>query len=266
MEGLAQWLEEPSYPNTTLSWNIIHGNGLIQQDIKKSSSYYIAVGNLTSEFIEVQLDLKIRASIYNTTEAYYKCTLAHGQCRLKLFFPNGNAAVLTTPGPKQGISSDSYVKLSYEPRWMAYVVGVAGMTALMLLAFQFFNNFRYTPEDRSVVQYGGIGSERVPLLSNKDDDLLSWGSSYDSVSQDDDDPEDSLEGGQLDGKPVKDGEYNSKTRRLCAICYDAPRDCFFLPCGHCVACFTCGTRILVQAGTCPICRRHMKKVRKIYTV
>ncbi|KAG5584652.1 hypothetical protein H5410_045086 [Solanum commersonii] len=45
-EGLAQWLEDSSYPNTTLSWNVIHGNDTISQDIRKSSCYYVAVGNL----------------------------------------------------------------------------------------------------------------------------------------------------------------------------------------------------------------------------
>lgn len=25
-ESLVEWIEDPSYPNTTLSWNIVHGN------------------------------------------------------------------------------------------------------------------------------------------------------------------------------------------------------------------------------------------------
>lgn len=112
------------------------------------------------------------------------------------------------------------------------------MTLVILLAFHFFTNFRCTHEDRLGVQYGGMESQRAPLLSQKDDDVLSWGSSYDSLSQGDED----LEDGHVDGKQLKDGEYNNNTRRLCAICFDAPRDCFFLPCGHCVACFACGTR------------------------
>lgn len=80
-DGLAQWLEEPTYPNTTLSWNLIHGeievgkfvysvyfnpilmlatsnspgSGMITQDISRSSTYYVAVGNLNTEEVEVIL-------------------------------------------------------------------------------------------------------------------------------------------------------------------------------------------------------------------
>lgn len=54
-EGLARWLEDPTYPNTTLSWNIVHGSGMIQQDIYRSSSYYIALGNMNTEDIKVYL-------------------------------------------------------------------------------------------------------------------------------------------------------------------------------------------------------------------
>ncbi|KAL6998424.1 hypothetical protein U1Q18_008550 [Sarracenia purpurea var. burkii] len=266
-EGFAQWLEDPSYPNTTLSWNVIHGSGTIQQDILESSSYYIAVGNLNSEEVEVQLNIGVKAFLYNTTEAYYSCAVANGACSLKMFFPSGNSAVLTSPGPEQGSSSDMwYVKLSYGPRWITYLFGVGGMTVLMLLAFHLVNNFQISREEGTRFQFGETRSERAPLLSQKDDDMSSWGSSYESISEDDEDLEDGLAVGSLEGKPLKDGEYNNNIRRLCAICFDAPRDCFFLPCGHCVACFACGTRIAELAGTCPICRRNMKKVRRIFTV
>lgn len=119
---------------------------------------------------------------------------------------------------------------------------VAGMTLLMLAAFNFFNNFRSIHEEGTGVHFGEVEPERAPLLSYKDDDLSSWGSSYDSVSNDEEDIEDFLTVGSLEGKSSRDGENGNNTRRLCAICFDAPRDCFFLPCGHCVACYACGIR------------------------
>lgn len=266
-EGLSQWLEDPTYPNITLSWQLIHGNGTVQQNIYTSSSYYVAVGNTNLEEVEVQLNLTVKALQYNTTGAYSKCNLTQGQCSLKLFFPKANAAVITSPGPEQGIPSDEwYVKLSYGPRWMTYIVGVGGMTVLMLLVFNFLNKFQFNRQLRIGVPLGGTQPETSPLLPDKDDDLSSWDSSYDSASHDEEDAQDKLGVGGLDGKPKKDGENNSNPKRLCTICFDAPRDCFFLPCGHCVACFTCGTRILEEDGTCPICSRNMKKVRKIFTV
>lgn len=123
------------------------------------------------------------------------------------------------------------------------------MTLLMLVAFNLLNKFQCGREDGARGHYGQMDSERAPLLSHKDDDLLSWGSSYDSVSHDEEDPEDWLAVGSIEGKPIKDGEDNKNPRRLCVICFEAPRDCFFLPCGHCVACFTCGTRLALPILT-----------------
>jgi hypothetical protein len=74
---------------------------MITQDIYKSASYYVAVGNLNTEEVEVQLNLRVKAYLYNTTEAYYKCTFTDGVCGLDILFPNGNAAVLTSPSTEQ---------------------------------------------------------------------------------------------------------------------------------------------------------------------
>ncbi|GLT89424.1 hypothetical protein SLE2022_074050 [Rubroshorea leprosula] len=266
-DGLTQWLEDPTYPNTTLSWNVVHGSGVIQQDIDIASSYYIALGNLNSEEVEVELNLRFKAWKYNTTEAYYKCTFTQGRCSLSVLFPKGNIVVLTSPSPNRNTSADDLsVRLSYGPRWITYICGIGGMTVIMLAAFNFLNKIQCHRGGESGNQYAEVGSERAPLLSRKDDDLSSWGSSYDSLSNGEDDLEEFLAASNIEGTSLRDGENSNNTRRLCAICFDAPRDCFFLPCGHCVACFECGTRIAEADGTCPICHRNMKKVRKIFTV
>lgn len=31
-------------------------------------------------------------------------------------------------------------------------------------------------------------------------------------------------------------------RKICVICYDDQRNCFFIPCGHCITCHTCAHR------------------------
>ncbi|GAV66614.1 zf-C3HC4_3 domain-containing protein [Cephalotus follicularis] len=255
-ESLVEWVEDPSYPNTTLSWNIIYGTGKIQQEILEHSNYYIAVGNLNSEEVEVELKLSVKAFIYNTTKAYYRCSLGDHLCTLKLFILGTNVAVLSTPGAQEGIINDDWhVKLSYGPRWITYFAGSGVVTALILLAFRFCNVFRSTGRDGA-----GLEAERAPLLARKDDDLSSWGSSYESVSHDEDDLEEWL----AVNTPEK--ENNSNPQRLCVICFAAPGDCFFLPCAHYAACFACATRIAEEAGSCPVCHRKMKKVRKIFTV
>ncbi|PON66690.1 43kDa postsynaptic protein [Parasponia andersonii] len=55
--------------------------------------------------------------------------------------------------------------------------------------------------------------------------------------------------------------------KLCVICYDNLRNCFFVPCGHCATCYDCAQRIFFgeSKSTCPVCRRFIRKVRKLFT-
>ncbi|XP_052116556.1 E3 ubiquitin-protein ligase APD2-like [Arachis duranensis] len=273
-ESLAQWIEYPTYRNSTLSWNMIHGmtkvkiNFILILNLCLMLIYFFTGADLQrTSSVKVELNLTVRAYLHNTKNAYYKYALAsRSSCSLSIFFPQGNAAILTTPGPQKNASDDEwYVKVTYGPRWITYIVGIGGLTLLMFWAFNLLNNLQFAREERAGVINNGTAPDRGPLRSRKDDDLSSWGSSYDSLSQDDEDL-DSQAGGSAEGKSLGDGEISNNTRRLCAICFDAPRDCFFLPCGHSAACFECGTRIAEAAGTCPVCRRNMKKVRKIFTV
>lgn len=266
-EGLNQWLQDPTYPNTCLSWNAINGSGAVQQTISKSSLYHVAVGNLNLKEINVKLAVKLRALLYNTTGSYYKCPFSSGKCSSSILFPSGNVFLLTSPGPGN-TSHDDYwnVKLSYGPRWTTYVVGIAGMTALMLAVFTCFKRFQNNHEEGTTVLFEEVGPQRAPLLPQKDDNLSSWSASCGSVSDNEKGYEDLLDVRSLERKQSRDIENDNSTRQLCAICFDAPRDCFFLPCGHCVACLSCGTRITGAAGTCPICRRTIRKVSRIYTV
>ncbi|CAN6559385.1 unnamed protein product [Malus baccata var. baccata] len=269
-ESLAEWIEDPSYGNATLSWNIIYGSGRIQQEIPESSTYYIAVGNLNPENVEVELVFNIKSILYNTTEAYYKCSLYNRLCSLKLSLLGAKVAVITSPGPKEVMllliilhillvtfeNKSFYLHLP-----LCLLVGV--MTLLLLTAFIFYNKFQNSSEDTTEFQAEEGQSVQTPLLSPKDDDTLSWGSSYEFISNEED-LDECLAVSSLEGSLTNEGDSNN-TGRLCVICFDGPRDCFFLPCGHCAACFTCATRIAEEAGTCPICRRRMKKVRKIFT-
>ncbi|KAK3206530.1 hypothetical protein Dsin_020576 [Dipteronia sinensis] len=99
--GLINWVDDPSDPNQTLSWNIMFGSGEIQQEIPESDFYYIAVGNLNSQKVEVQLNFTVNAVVYNTSNAYYSCSVGSSKCSLRLYFLRGNLAVLTTPGPTE---------------------------------------------------------------------------------------------------------------------------------------------------------------------
>ncbi|KAG9155131.1 hypothetical protein Leryth_011107 [Lithospermum erythrorhizon] len=265
-QGLTDWLEDPSSPNLTLLWSPIYGTGVIGQEIPKSASYYVAVGNLNSDVVEVEFQIRIKALLYETTNAYYKCTISLGSCVLKIPFTGGNSALLAFPNPKLGIvNNKSHVRLSYGPRWITYFGGIGGVIILISLAIRCSNKFWRNRQGESSPQENTepLGA---PLIPQKDDDVASLGSSYDSDSQDGDDPDGGPSAGSHQGHVASDQELDNNTRRLCAICFDAPRDSFFLPCGHCVSCYACGTKIAEVAGTCPVCRRRMKKVKRIYTV
>jgi hypothetical protein len=49
----------------------------------------------------------------------------------------------------------------------------------------------------------------------------------------------------------------------CTVCHDAPRNAFFVPCGHIVACMTCFEVIMAQPEahkrTCPMCRSPLER-------
>lgn len=102
------------------------------------------------------------------------------------------------------------------------------VTALLLILSSVFNKRQQaaSENDETVDENDDV----APLIPGKDDDNSSWCSSYSSILT----STEELEGAH--------GDAQSSTRYLCAICFDAPRDCFFLSCGHCVACFQCGTR------------------------
>lgn len=33
--------------------------------------------------------------------------------------------------------------------------------------------------------------------------------------------------------------------KVCVVCYDEPRNCFFVPCGHCATCLDCAKRCVL---------------------
>ncbi|XP_061949473.1 uncharacterized protein LOC133672917 isoform X2 [Populus nigra] len=66
-----------------------------------------------------------------------------------------------------------------------------------------------------------------------------------------------------DGKNGSSEElYDGK---ICVICYDEERNCFYVPCGHCATCYVCAQRIFNSENkVCPVCRRFIGKIRKLF--
>ena len=62
----------------------------------------------------------------------------------------------------------------------------------------------------------------------------------------------------------KDGEIMEKEQR-CKVCLDNMIDSVFLPCGHMMTCIICGSNLVSWLGvSCPICRKQIARVAKIY--
>ncbi|XP_078437036.1 RING/U-box superfamily protein isoform X2 [Wolffia australiana] len=60
---------------------------------------------------------------------------------------------------------------------------------------------------------------------------------------------------------ISDDLYDGK---ICVICFESQRNCFFTPCGHCITCTVCAKRLMEEERrTCPICRRLIHKARKL---
>jgi len=53
----------------------------------------------------------------------------------------------------------------------------------------------------------------------------------------------------------------------CVICLDQPRECLFTPCGHWACCTKCGEKcIKKKPKQCPICRKKITKVQRVFDV
>ena len=115
------------------------------------------------------------------------------------------------------------LRLSCDPQLNLSHVFVAILAVSLLLLYEILSSLF------GFCIWGSPADQRTgaTLVANKEEDAASLGSSYDSVS---DDEEDDVE------------ERGEAGRHLCVVCCDARKDCFFLPCGHSATCHTCGTR------------------------
>ena len=52
---------------------------------------------------------------------------------------------------------------------------------------------------------------------------------------------------------------------LCVVCFDAPKDHAFVPCGHVCVCGACAEQLTkTRTPTCPVCRRAIRETMKVF--
>ncbi|XP_071924215.1 E3 ubiquitin-protein ligase APD2-like isoform X2 [Coffea arabica] len=179
----------------------------------------------------------------DSTKAKSMCSTGSGTCHLNLLFPTTQYVVVTTPN--NGDLGQWHVELSFVARLLAYIciLGVVVIIIFLLLKLLGACNEENHEPEHPVTR---VAAETEPLLPEKVFRL--------PYGTDEEDRESSRGSSSED---LYDG-------KICVICYDMPRNCFFVPCGHCATCQDCANRIMEgETRVCPICRRLIHKVRKV---
>ncbi|KAL3813656.1 hypothetical protein ACJIZ3_014924 [Penstemon smallii] len=137
---------------------------------------------------------------------------------------------------------------------LSFYVAIIGIF-LMIIALVV--KLMWNCEDEEVDHGGGYAraTDTSRLLVAKEEVVyISYGTSDEDLESGE---------GSCRSSSSSDDLYDEK---ICAICYDDPRSCQFVPCGHRITCYTCAKRIINDEliNTCPICRTIIQKVRKLH--
>ncbi|XP_006813149.1 putative 3-hydroxybutyryl-CoA dehydrogenase [Saccoglossus kowalevskii] len=64
--------------------------------------------------------------------------------------------------------------------------------------------------------------------------------------------------------PPQDDDLASVNDRDCAICMDRQRDCLLCPCHHMITCMECAKSLLNRKDFCPICRKDITEIIRVF--
>ncbi|XP_063958432.1 3-hydroxybutyryl-CoA dehydrogenase-like isoform X2 [Lytechinus pictus] len=65
--------------------------------------------------------------------------------------------------------------------------------------------------------------------------------------------------------PMQDDECATSNEFDCAICMDRKRDCLLCPCHHLVTCHECAKSLVNRQDCCPICRKEISEIIRVFT-
>ncbi|XP_047324078.1 E3 ubiquitin-protein ligase APD3-like [Impatiens glandulifera] len=225
--------------------------------IEEDDIYYVTIANLnTINTISTTISINVASKMYDITKADRTCdSSSSGSCRFHLgfAFPTNKFFVLVSPSPYDGGDDDDgwYVELSFIARLVTYIAILGFVVIVALLILRYFGacNLETDEENYNVhTTSASVSTEVDPLIPDK-----TYRVPYGTRVEDEDDDE----GSSSSGEDLYDG-------KICVICYDMMRNCFFVPCGHCATCHNCALRIMEgETRVCPICRRLIHKVRKL---
>ncbi|KAM4113145.1 hypothetical protein ACJW30_05G197000 [Castanea mollissima] len=206
-----------------------------EYSIEEDDKYYIGVINSNSRSIIMNIFINVSATMYDTTKA-----------KSKLEFPNTHYVILTTPN--HGNLAGCYIELSFVARVVTYIAILGFIVIVVFLILKYLGacEGENTIMDTEVTEVRQV-TETDPIMPAKPIPYT-----YGTGEEDDDSRDNSF----------SEEPYDAK---LCVICYDEQRNCFFVPCGHCATCYDCAQRIMEgENKVCPICRRLIHKLRRLF--
>ncbi|XP_057503461.1 E3 ubiquitin-protein ligase APD2-like isoform X2 [Actinidia eriantha] len=210
--------------------------------IEEDDKYNLGIVNTNPRSIIMAMNVNVSSKMYDTTMAKSMCSTMNGSCRLSLLFPNSQFVTITTP--YNGDLGEWNVELSFVSRVVTYIAILGFVVIVIFLILKYLGACDGdTREEITVVRQV---TESDPLVPEKPF-RLPYGTGEEDVES----------GSSSSSEDLYDG-------KICVICYEEPRNCFFVPCGHCATCYTCAQRIMDgEPKVCPICRRLIHKVRKL---
>ncbi|XP_058722217.1 E3 ubiquitin-protein ligase APD3-like [Vicia villosa] len=220
--------------------------------VEEDDRYHIAVLNMNPRNIILTMNVNVSAKIYDTTKSTNMCSTWNGSCKLDTFFPITYYVILTSS--KNGNNDDDdawFVEVSFLARVFSYVI-LLGM--FMIVIFLILKCLGSGDGDNDNVVAAQEVTETEPLV-HAQTNIVTYGTNKFHEKEDSESESDAL-------SSSSEELYNEK---LCIICYDEQRNCFFVPCGHCATCYDCAQRIMNgESKVCPVCRRLLHRVRRLF--
>ncbi|KAK8572472.1 hypothetical protein V6N12_028525 [Hibiscus sabdariffa] len=180
--------------------------------IDEDDKYYVGVINSSPKTIMTTFNLSVKSMVYDVSKAKNMCSTLNGSYQLNLQFPNMHYVVVSTADNVRsqpfGDIDGQYVELSFVARVVSYnsILGFPVIIILLVL-----KSLAVCDSEETV----WTDKRPVPLTHRM------------TAVEDDDETGPS------------EGLYDAK---VCIICYDDQRSCFFIPCGHCATCYACAQR------------------------
>eukprot|EP00250_Pteridium_aquilinum_P015315 c22516_g1_i2 orf=306-1361(-) len=244
-----KWFGSRTVRHAVEAWREVHSQvGDLEYEAMQDGNYFISVRNLNQQPVAIELQLEVNATIYSTESADTECFLGPKSCVVSLPTVGKRYTLLTTGASENGTLTWE-VDLSYGARWISYYSILAGVLLLVSALLKTMSRFSQSLQEQAMPQDAVVDEGmRSSLLSLKDGET---DAGLDA----------NLDFQGMDNQLSK----NMPDAYLCAICLDAPKTVFFIPCGHAATCLACAKRIRQHdVGCCPLCRVKIEKIGNIF--